>query len=142
MPQTIAELLKGDEPEEGLKRDKLDEIIGQLRSIANVDIRDMFDDQTGAMTSVTTWPDKLTVAISSINMHHAGGYNVKFYDKLKAAELLTKYESLLVEDESPTTPLDAVFDRIPREKLLEMKRHLDRMATDRARALEADGADD
>ena len=136
MGDEIASLLKGELPEEGLRRDKLERIVNQLRAIANVDIRHMIGED-GTMTNANDWPDELALAISAINMHHAGGYNVRFYDKLRAADLLTKYESLLTEDDAPTSPLDAAFEKIPRAKLHEMKRHLDRMAEDAAKALEA-----
>lgn len=133
----VQALLNDDEPEEGVRREKLEKIVSLLRAIANYDARDLVDDD-GTMISAKQWPDGLALAVSSFSMHNAGGYNVRFYDKLKAADLLTRYESLLVDEDAQTSPLHAAFDKIPRDRLLAMKHQLDRMARDRADALEAE----
>lgn len=132
----VQALLDDIEPEQGVRREKLEKIVNLLRSIANYDARDLVGED-GAMVSAKQWPDGLALAVSSFSMAHAGGYNVRFYDKLKAADLLTKYESLLVEEDEQTSPLHAAFEKIPRDRLIAMKLRLDTLARDRADVLEA-----
>ena len=67
------------------------EILGQLHAIATADVTDVVGISDGALTvrSTAELTDQQKAAIASIEKV-TGGLKVKFYDKLKALELLGK----------------------------------------------------
>ncbi len=77
-------------------RDVKDEdILYQLQAIAMADVTKLINvrDGTVEVSQTQQLPKKLRCAIAAIEKS-AGGIKVKFYDKLKALELLGKYKGL------------------------------------------------
>ena len=74
---------------------KAEDILYQLRAIAMADVTKLVCLHDGALElrSTEQLPKRLRCAIASIEKS-AGGIKVKFYDKLKALELLGKYMGL------------------------------------------------
>ena len=72
-----------------------EEILQQLRAIALADVTRLVTVADGAyqVTDTQKLPEELRCAISPIEKS-TGGIKVKFYDKLKALELLGKYLGL------------------------------------------------
>lgn len=72
-----------------------EEILYQLRAIAMADVTDLVTVKDGAyqVTDTGALSQELRCAISSLEKS-TGGIKVKFYDKLKALELLGKYIGL------------------------------------------------
>ena len=84
-------------------------VLRELRSIASSDIKALFDDE-GAIKPISEWPDSISRAVSSIEVNELWGTNedgkkeqigvtkkVKFWDKLKAVELIGKNMGMFVE---------------------------------------------
>ena len=71
------------------------DILYQLRCIAMADVTGVINVRDGTLevTSTGKIPKRLRCAIASIEKG-PGGFKVKFYDKLKALELLGKYMGL------------------------------------------------
>lgn len=74
---------------------KAEEILYQLRAIAMADVTGVLQVQDGSLEirSTEQLPRQLRCAIASVEKS-TGGIKVKFYDKLKALELLGKYLGL------------------------------------------------
>ena len=70
-------------------------ILEQLQAIAMADVTGALQIENGSLTVRDTreLPDALRLAVSSVEKS-TGGLKVKFYDKLKALELLGKYVGL------------------------------------------------
>ena len=69
-----------------------EEVLQQLRAIALADVTGAMTVQDGNLTvrDTDSLPPELRLAVSSVEKS-AGGLKVKFYDKLKALELLGKH---------------------------------------------------
>lgn len=140
---TIEELLNEDNDEQSaLRQNKLDDMLAHLRAIVNVDKRLMFNED-GTYKSPTEWPDDFNKAIRNIRAARAKDkngnpvYDVQFHDQQSALKLLVQYEGLLDEGEKTETPFDALFARLPRDKLLELRdglKHMARVLADDAKA--------
>lgn len=92
-----------------------EEILCQLRAIALADVTKLVTVKDGAyqVADTTKIPEELRQAISSVEKS-TGGIKVKFYDKLKALELLGKYLGLFdgtAESAGEESPLLAAILR-------------------------------
>ena len=85
-----------------MKDVKAEDILYQLRAIAMADTTALVQVRDGALEirSTAELPKQLRCAIASIEKS-AGGIKVKFYDKLKALELLGKYLGLFEGGSAP-----------------------------------------
>lgn len=87
----------------------MERLLRELRSIALSDIKQLFNED-GAVLPVSEWPDSVSRAISSIEVDELWGKNaegkneqigttkkVKFWDKLRALELIGKNVGMFVD---------------------------------------------
>ena len=93
------------------------EVFAQLRAIALADVTRVVDIRDGTLSLCQTLTDDRRAAIASIEKA-TGGIKVKFYDKLKALELLGKCVGLFDRpplDESRDSDLLRAIDQSTRE---------------------------
>ena len=97
-----------------MKDVKAEDILYQLRAIALADTTALVQVQDGTLSirSTDQLPKQLRCAIASIEKS-AGGIKVKFYDKLKALELLGKYLGLFEGGSAPSQD-DSLLEAILR----------------------------
>lgn len=94
---------------------KSEDILRELSKLANSDIRQIWDER-GALLPTDQWPDDIAFCVQSVEVDelYEGtgkdrimvGYTkkVKFWDKVKALEMLGKYKKMFTEKVEHTTP--------------------------------------
>ena len=71
-------------------------ILNELKDIALVDMREAYDDK-GQLLPVDRWPRALSRAVQAIETSADGVSRIKFWDKLRALELIGKHLKLFRE---------------------------------------------
>lgn len=73
-----------------------DEALSGVSNIGRIDIRGLFDSETGGLKKIKDWPDEVAHAVKAITPN-AYGVRIEMYDKLRALELMAKAAGRLTE---------------------------------------------
>ena len=93
------------------------EIRLNLQAICDADPRKLHDEE-GNVLPISEWPDTEASALERHTYNPKTGlWTFKFFDKIKAADALSRLDGLYKQDKLNDNPLVILFDRLPREQL-------------------------
>ena len=99
-------------------RSEVDSIVEKLEDIAHADSRLLYKkDGSGKMLSPPDWPDSIASAVVRITPN-AHGNIVQLADKGRALEALARIKGAFKPDDEAKSPLEELFDSVPREDRL------------------------
>ena len=115
-------------PEKSQKSEELSELVTHLEAMSKADARLLYDEE-GKMLSPRLWPDEVAFAVDNITPHaSSGGYVVRFANKTKAIDMLSRLKGLLANEDEVVNPLEQALEAIPRNVLVEMRDQLKHIA--------------
>jgi hypothetical protein len=92
-------------------------ILKNVSQMANADVRDLFDRETGASLPIHLLPDGIAAAVVGVDTTSLVGYKLKLADKLRANELLMRYKQLIREPGSDGEPIVVKVLRVTKADL-------------------------
>ena len=107
-------------------RSEVDSIVEKLEDIAYADSRKLYPkkgEEKGKMLPPPDWPDEIASAVVRITPN-AHGNIVQLADKGRALEALARIKGAFKPDDEAKSPLEELFDSVPREDRLMIVKQL------------------